>query len=214
MLPILIAVSVVLTLDGRAPKLRPLRPAAEARELSIAVADFTLALAVQNLPWGFLQPLAGWLAVRAGFRQVMMAGACSIVAGLLLLALANGLVSVILGAGVLIGTALACVGSGIAPAVASRAVPAGARSTVLGFVTAAGSFGAMVAAPTGQALNEGVRLARRHLGFFGACARHAARAWIAGRVDKVLPSRRAAEADADPPRPGPHYYSIRATRHS
>ena len=29
------------------------------RDIGISVSDFTLALAVQNLAWGFLQPVAG-----------------------------------------------------------------------------------------------------------------------------------------------------------
>ena len=34
------------------------------RDIAITVSDFTLAIAVQNLAWGFLQPVAGALAVR------------------------------------------------------------------------------------------------------------------------------------------------------
>ena len=46
------------------------------------MSDFTLALAVQNLAWGFLQPFAGALTVRYGFRAIMVAGAVLYVAGL------------------------------------------------------------------------------------------------------------------------------------
>ena len=38
------------------------------QDIRISVSDFTLALAVQNLAWGFLQPFAGALTVRYGFR--------------------------------------------------------------------------------------------------------------------------------------------------
>ena len=44
-------------------------------DIHISVSDFTLALAMQNLAWGFLQPLAGAMTVRYGFRPIMMAGA-------------------------------------------------------------------------------------------------------------------------------------------
>jgi hypothetical protein len=44
-------------------------------DIGISVSDFTLALAVQNLAWGFLQPLAGAMTVRYGFRPIMMVGA-------------------------------------------------------------------------------------------------------------------------------------------
>ena len=43
-------------------------------DIGISVSEFTLALAVQNLAWGFLQPLAGAMTVRYGFRPIMMVG--------------------------------------------------------------------------------------------------------------------------------------------
>ena len=39
------------------------------KDLGIAVAEFTLAVAVQNLAWGFLQPIAGAIAARFGFHR-------------------------------------------------------------------------------------------------------------------------------------------------
>src|SRR5579864_4993518 len=60
------------------------------RDIAITVSDFTLAMAVQNLAWGLLQPVAGALAVRAGFRAIMLTGAALYVAGLLVLANAHG----------------------------------------------------------------------------------------------------------------------------
>ena len=60
-------------------------------DVHISVSDFTLAIAVQNLAWGFLQPVAGALTPRFGFRPIMVAGAVMYVAGLVALATANGL---------------------------------------------------------------------------------------------------------------------------
>src|SRR5215470_11876407 len=130
------------------------------RDLALAVADFTVAIAVQNIAWGVLQPIAGAVAARWGFRPLMLSGAALYTAGLVVLATAQGLLGVVLGAGVLIGAALACTASAIALAVASRAVSAQRRSTVLGLVTAAGSLGSVVAAPLGQILfdSEGWRV--------------------------------------------------------
>ena len=79
----------------------------------------------------------------------MMAGASCYLAGLLVLATAQGMIGVTVGAGVLIGAALACTASAMGLAVAARAVPARIRSTVLGLVTAAGSLGSVIAAPHG-----------------------------------------------------------------
>ena len=93
-------------------------------DVGISVSEFTLAIAVQNLAWGFLQPFAGALTVRYGFRPIMMIGAALYVAGLVLMASAHGLPSVVLGAGLLIGMSLACTAAAIAMSVAARAVPA------------------------------------------------------------------------------------------
>jgi MFS family permease len=134
------------------------------RDTGISVSDFTLAIAVQNLAWGFLQPLAGAWATRLGMRRLMVGGALLYALGLVLLATASGLVAVMLGAGVAIGAALACNGSALALAAASRPVPVALRSTVLGIVSAAGSLGAMLAAPLGQLLTWKCRLARRRVG--------------------------------------------------
>src|ERR1700754_1999554 len=152
---ILIAVALMLSLamglrQSLGLFLQPLT-----RDLGVAVADFTLAIAVQNIAWGLLQPIAGGFAARLGFRRTMVAGSACYVAGLLVLASASGLVGVTLGAGVLIGAALACTASAMALAVAARSVPAAVRSTVLGLVTAAGSLGSIMAAPLGQILADG-----------------------------------------------------------
>ena len=153
-LPILIGASLMLTLSMGLRQslgifLQPLT-----QDIHISVADFTLALAVQNLAWGFLQPLAGAMTVRYGFRPIMMVGALLYIAGLALMASAHGFLSVMIGGGVLIGTSLACTAAAIAMSVAARAVPATVRSTVLGIVSAAGSLGALLSAPIGQLLNE------------------------------------------------------------
>ncbi|MEP6701622.1 MAG: MFS transporter [Betaproteobacteria bacterium] len=156
------------------------------KELSIAVADFTLAIAAQNLIWGFTQPLAGIWAVRYGFRAVMTVGAVLYALGMLVLASASDFAGVFIGAGLLIGPALACIGSGIAMAVASRPVPASVRSTVLGLVSAAGSMGAMFAAPIGQSLSAGFGWRTGLYGFVALALIIIPAAWIAGRVDRVV----------------------------
>lgn len=169
------------------------------QDLHISVGSFTIAIAVQNLVWGFLQPVTGGLTVRYGFRPIMMIGAVCYVAGLLILGSAHGMAAVVIGAGVLIGVALACTGSAIAMSVASQAVPAASRSLVLGIVSAAGSVGALVAAPFGQVLSvsQGWRF-----GVFGfamlACGIVAA-SMVAGRVDRTAPRRAVAGGQAAGP---------------
>ena len=75
-LPILIGASLMLSLSMGLRQslgifLQPLT-----HDVAISVSDFTLAIAVQNLAWGFLQPLAGALTVRFGFRTIMMVARC------------------------------------------------------------------------------------------------------------------------------------------
>ena len=192
-LPILTGAAVMLTLSMGVRQSFGLIMQPLTGDIAITVADFTLAIALQNLAWGFLQPVAGALAVRLGFRVIMLAGAGLYVAGLAVLAMAHGLFALFLGAGVLIGIALACTASGIALAVASRAVAASLRSLVLGAVTAAGSLGALLAAPIGQMLASEFGWRAGVIGFLVLVLGMLPAAWLAGRVDAVpLPRQEAA----------------------
>jgi predicted MFS family arabinose efflux permease len=195
--PILIGAAVMLSLSmGIRQSLGLVMPSLT-RDIAISVSEFTLALSVQNLAWGALQPFAGALVVRLGFRPVMLTGAALYCAGLLLLAGAHGMLGVMLGAGALIGIALACTASAIAMAVASRAVPEKTRSLVLGFITGAGSLGALVAAPIGQTLSATFGWRAEVLGFFALTLAMLPAAWFAGNVDKVaLPPSAAHRAEA------------------
>jgi predicted MFS family arabinose efflux permease len=69
-------------------------------------------------------------------------------------------------------------------AVAARAVPAHVRSTVLGIVSAAGSIGAMIAAPIGQVLMQWSGWRIGLLGFIAMAVLMLPAAFIAGRGDK------------------------------
>src|SRR4051794_27917856 len=97
-LPILIGASLMLTLSMGLRQSLGIFMQPLTRDIGISVSDFTLAIAVQDLAWGFLQPLAGALTVRYGFRSIMVAGAVLYIAGLTLMASAHGLLSVMLGA--------------------------------------------------------------------------------------------------------------------
>ena len=99
-LPILIGASIMLTISMGLRQSLGLFMQPLTQDIRISVSDFTLALAVQNLAWGFLQPFAGALTVRYGFRAIMVAGALLYVAGLALMAGANGFLSVMIGGGI------------------------------------------------------------------------------------------------------------------
>ncbi|UPK16478.1 MFS transporter [Bradyrhizobium sp. 131] len=184
-LPILIGASIMLTLSMGLRQSLGIFMQPLTHDIHLSISDFTLALAVQNLAWGFLQPLAGAMTTRYGFRPIMIAGSFMYIAGLVLMATANGLVAIMIGAGVLIGTSLACTAAAIAMSVAARAVPATVRSTVLGIVSGAGSLGALLSAPIGQMLNEGFGWRTGLAGFVVMSVLMIPAAWYAGRVDAV-----------------------------
>jgi predicted MFS family arabinose efflux permease len=161
------------------------------RDIAITVTDFTLAIAMQNLIWGFLQPVAGALTVRFGYRSIMLIGSLLYVLGLLVLAFAYSRWSVILGAGLLIGVAMACTASAIAMSVASRVVSAERRSMVLGVVSAAGSIGALIAAPLGQALSTSHGWRVGVISFLVLAIFMLPAAWFAGKADGVAIARNA-----------------------
>ena len=185
-LPVLIGASVMLTLSMGLRQSLGIFMQPLTHDIGISVSDFTLAVAVQNLAWGFLQPLAGAMTVRYGFRSIMMAGALLYMAGLALMASAHGVVSIMIGGGIFIGASLACTATAIAMSVATRAVPETVRSTVLGIVSAAGSLGALLSAPIGQVLSDGFGWRVGLAGFVVLALIMIPAAWFAGRVDKIL----------------------------
>ena len=184
--PILLGAAIMLSLAMGLRQSLGLFVQPAIKDLSILVADFTMAIAIQNIVWGILQPVAGALAARYGFRPVLLAGALSYAAGMVTLATTHSLIGVVLGAGVLIGAALACCGSGMAMAVASRPVPAVVRSTVLGMVSAVGSLGALLTAPLGQLLAVEWGWRAGVFSFAVIALLMLPFAWMAGRVDRVV----------------------------
>ncbi|KQP15034.1 MFS transporter [Pseudorhodoferax sp. Leaf267] len=184
-LPILIGASLMLSMAmGLRQSLGLFMPPLT-RDIGISVSDFTIAISVQNLAWGLLQPFAGALAVRVGFRPLLLGGSVLYLCGLVLLACAQGLLGVLLGAGIAIGAAMACTGSALAMAVAARAVPATHRSMVLGLVSAAGSLGALVAAPLGQVVSQAHGWRMGVAAFVVLALAMLPAAWFAGRADRI-----------------------------
>lgn len=199
-MPILLGASIMLSLGMGVRQSFGLVMQPLTRDIALTVSDFALAMSVQNLAWGFLQPVAGALAVRVGFRPIMTGGAALYVAGLGVFALADGMTEVMLGGGVLIGLALACTASAISLAVGSRAVPTKVRSLVLGAITATGSLGALLSAPLGQFLTTDFGWRAGLLGFLALTLFMLPAAWIAGRVDKLTPPGVAGDISAASPR--------------
>lgn len=194
-MPILIGASVMLSLAmGLRQSLGIFVPPLT-RDIGISVGDFTIAVAVQNLTWGLLQPFAGALAVRSGFRPLMVGGSLLYIVGLVLLATSHSMWAIVLGGGLLIGMAMASTGTAMAMAAASSAVSAQVRSLVLGCVSASGSLGAMIAAPLGQSIagEWGWRMGLASFVILALIMLPAA--WFGGRVDQVRAAPSTAQAE-------------------
>src|SRR3990167_9391384 len=103
-------------------------------------ATFAFAIALQNLVWGFSQPLVGMIADRFGAGRVLAVGGLLYAAGLALMAQATTGLELALSTGVLIGLGLSGTYT-IVFGVVSRAVAAEKRSMALGLLSALASFG-------------------------------------------------------------------------
>ena len=122
-----------------------------AEEFGWARAEFSLAIAIQNLAWGIGQPLFGAVAERFGDRKAIVAGALLYAAGLVLSAYAvtPGQMQLL---EILVGFGIAGTGFGVVLAIVGRAASAENRSMTLGIATAAGSAGQVVGAPFAEFL--------------------------------------------------------------
>ncbi len=157
-------------------------------DLGVTAADFTFAVAMQNLAWGATQAFVGAFADRHGSRPVMMAGTGIYALGVVAMLLAHGLPMLLL-ANVLIGAALSCTASSLAMTATARAVPESRRSRTLGMVSAVGSLGTLMIAPVAQKLIVGLGWQAGALMFLVlVLVFQLPAAFFAGRADK-LPAR-------------------------
>ena len=111
------------------------------RDLGITAADYSLALAIQNIVWGITQPFVGLLVDRNGARPQADTGVIVYALGLVIMAIAPSALVLTLGAGLCIGLALSCTASNLAMNVTARTVTPARRSVAMGAVSAAGSLG-------------------------------------------------------------------------
>ena len=111
---------------------------------------FSFALAIQNLLWGALMPVAGGLADRYGARRVIGGAGVLYILGLVAMAFSDTPLKLYVSAGFLLGLALAGTTFGVVLAVVARVAPPEKRSTAMGLTTAAGSFGQFALLPVGQ----------------------------------------------------------------
>lgn len=155
------------------------------QDLGISVADFTLAIAIQNFTWGLTQPLIGAFADRFGCRMMCILGSLLYAAGLGVTMMAEGPIALWIGLGVMVGLALACTGLSLALAASARAVSALKRSVTLGTISAAGSIGTFISAPLAQGLIDSDGWLMAMVGFLGLCVVMIPAAFFTGAGDET-----------------------------
>jgi MFS family permease len=121
-------------------------------DLGFSRASFGFAMAMQQLLWGLFQPFCGMVADRYGSGRVLVAGAAAYMAGLLVMAGSNDIISFNIGAGWLIGFGLSATSFSVVLGALGRLVAPEKRSVAFGIATAGGSVGQFFMAPVGQQL--------------------------------------------------------------
>jgi MFS family permease len=149
--PVLIAGCVVILVSFAVRASFGLFQIPIAEEFGWPRAEFSLAIAIQNLAWGVGQPIFGALAEKLGDRKAIIMGAVLYAVGLVLSAgavspLAHQLLNIAIGFGI------AGTGFGVILAVVGRAAAPEHRSMSLAIATAAGSAGQVVGPPVAEAL--------------------------------------------------------------
>ncbi|AWB47261.1 MFS transporter [Gemmobacter aquarius] len=149
--PVLIAGCVILMLSFAIRASFGVFQIPIAAEFGWARADFSLAIAIQNLAWGIGQPIFGAMAERFGDRRAIILGAMLYAAGLVAssFAVTPGEHQLL---AILVGFGIAGTGFGVILAIVGRAASAENRSMALGIATAAGSAGQVFGAPTAELL--------------------------------------------------------------
>lgn len=117
-----------------------------ARGLQLSEATISFAFGMQNLIWGFAQPLAGWLADRYGARRVLFYGAATYALGLSVAANATSEISFMAGLGVLSGLGLGATTYAVVLGALARAKDALGR---VGVASLGGAVGIFLAGPFG-----------------------------------------------------------------
>ena len=120
-----------------------------AEEFGWLRAEFSLAIAIQNLAWGIGQPLFGAMAEKIGDRKAIVLGAVVYALGLMLTAQSTTPLEQQLYAW-FIGFGIAGTGFGIILAVVGRASTAENRSMSLAVVSASGSAGQIFGPPIAE----------------------------------------------------------------
>ncbi|WP_180146741.1 MFS transporter [Acinetobacter sp. YH12052] len=109
---------------------------------------FSLAIAMQNLIWGAVQPITGAFADKYGSKIVVAVGGALYALGLLLMAVSSTGLLLNLSAGLILGLALSATSFPVLLSAVGRAAHPDKRSLAMGIASAAGSFGQFIMLPS------------------------------------------------------------------
>ncbi|OAL81511.1 MFS transporter [Acinetobacter sp. SFB] len=109
---------------------------------------FSLAIALQNLIWGAVQPITGAFADKYGSKIVVAVGGALYSIGLLLMAVSSTGLMLNLSVGLILGLALSATSFPILLSAVGRAAHPEKRSLAMGIASAAGSFGQFIMLPS------------------------------------------------------------------
>ncbi len=149
--PVLIAGCIVMLLSFSVRSAFGVFQIPIADEFGWARAEFSLAIAIQNLFWGLGQPLFGAIAEKIGDRKAIVIGAILYAGGLVLSSFATTPFAM-QSLEVLVGFGIAGTGFGVILAMVGRATSDENRSMALGIATAAGSAGQVFGPPLAETL--------------------------------------------------------------
>lgn len=117
---------------------------------------FSLAIAMQNLIWGAVQPITGAFADKYGSKIVVAVGGALYTLGLLLMAVSSTGLLLNLSVGLILGLALSATSFPVLLSALGRAAPPEKRSLAMGIASAAGSFGQFIMLPSTLLLLQSV----------------------------------------------------------
>lgn len=109
---------------------------------------FSLAIAMQNLIWGAVQPITGAFADKYGSKIVVICGGLLYSLGLLLMAVSSTGWLLNVSAGLILGLALSATSFPVLLSAIGRAAHPEKRSLAMGIASAAGSFGQFIMLPS------------------------------------------------------------------
>ena len=121
-------------------------------DIGISRSDFGLAMALQNLLFGLVQPFVGALADKHGAGRVVLAGALLYAIGLVGAAFATDAIGLHVSFGLLIGMAQSATTFVVVLGAVGRVVSPEKRSSAFGIVTAGGSLGQFLVVPLASML--------------------------------------------------------------